>query len=277
MPDKVSWTHHYAGDRTIVLEFGQFINKATVDRIVALNRLISAEQRHGKLIHITETIPTFRSLAIMYDPLQVHPDELLEQLQELGDTPLDVAVTNQRRWRIPVHYGGDFGPDLSDVASLTHLDEDEVVALHEGCEFTVYMLGFLPGFAFLGDTPEALHLPRRTEPRVRVPAGSVAIAMQLTGVYPWDSPGGWHILGNSPIALFDGHLDPPALFRAGDAVTFAAIDRDEHQMITEQVSAGTFERSTLQLTDTTVATRSPGLPPNDREPPEDTQSSAPVG
>ena len=143
------------------------------------------------------------------------------------------------------NYGGESGPDLVEVAQLTELDEQEVIALHKGCEFTVYMLGFLPGFAFLGDTPKALHLPRRTEPRVRVPAGSVAIAMQLTGVYPWDSPGGWHILGNCPVALFDGHLDPPALFKAGDSVSFAPIDIDEHAEIRKQVSTDSFDRDSL--------------------------------
>ena len=150
-----------------------------------------------------------------------------------------------RRFIIPVHYGQESGPDLSEVASLTGLDEQRVIDLHEQTEFSVYMLGFLPGFAFLGDTPKELHLPRRTEPRVRVPAGSVAIAMQLTGVYPWDSPGGWHILGKCPVPLFDAHHDQPVLFKAGDTIKFKAIGLEEFESITEQKNRGLFDRTTL--------------------------------
>lgn len=248
MSNEVSWTHHYAGDRAVVLEFGQHIDRQIVDRIVAFDRLISAEQHLGKLIGITETIPTFRSLAIMYDPLIAHPAELIEQLHALGEPQVGDTPDSSTQWRLPVNYGGDSGPDLAEVAKLTTLDEGQVIDLHKNCEFSVYMLGFLPGFAFLGDTPKELHLPRRKEPRVRVPAGSVAIAMQLTGVYPWDSPGGWHILGNCPIALFDGHLNPPALFKAGDSVSFAPIDFDEHQAIKGQVANGTFDRESMRLT-----------------------------
>lgn len=247
MAKEVAWTHHYAGDRAVVLEFGQHIDRQIVDRIVALDRQINAERQAGRLTGITETIPTFRSLAVMFDPLIAHPKQLLEQLRTLTDTQIGNDSANSRKWRLPVHYGDEFGPDLTEVAQLTGLAEQEVIDLHKGCRFTVYMLGFLPGFAFLGDTPKALHLPRRTEPRVRVPKGSVAIAMQLTGVYPWDSPGGWHILGNCPVALFDGHLDPPALFKAGDSVSFTSIDIDEHEAIREQVSTGSFDRESLRV------------------------------
>ncbi len=122
-------------------------------------------------------------------------------------------------------YGTEHGPDLESVASLTGMDVDTVVDLHASCTFSAYMLGFLPGYAFLGDTPKPLHLPRRSEPRLRVPAGSVAIAMQLTGIYPWESPGGWHILGNCPVPMFDAQASPPALLKAGDKISFNRIDR----------------------------------------------------
>lgn len=245
MAKQLAWTHHYAGDRAFVLEFGQHIDKLIVDQIVALDHQINAERHAGRLTGITETIPTFRSLAVMFDPLLTHPDELIEKLRALDKTQIGNDSINSKNWLLPVHYGGDSGPDLTEVAQLTELAENEVIELHKGCVFTVYMLGFLPGFAFLGDTPDALHLPRRTQPRVRVPKGSVAIAMQLTGVYPWDSPGGWHILGNCPVALFDGHLDPPALFKAGDSVSFTPIDNEEHMAIKDQVSNGSFDRESL--------------------------------
>lgn len=245
MNTALSWTHYYAGDRALVLEFGQEIDKDIVDQVVALDRLVALERSSGRLTGITETIPTFRSLAIMYDPLQVHPEELLEKLRLLNHLPDADSPCHGRQWLLPVKYGGNAGPDLTEVAQLTNLDEQQVIQHHESCEFTVYMLGFLPGFAFLGDTPEALHLPRRKEPRLRVPAGSVAIAMQLTGVYPWDSPGGWHILGNCPVPLFDGELDPPALLKAGDSVSFRAVDDEAHHALEEQVATGDFDRNSL--------------------------------
>ncbi|MFK7855134.1 MAG: 5-oxoprolinase subunit PxpB [Granulosicoccus sp.] len=250
MNTAVSWTHHYAGDRALVLEFGQEINSVIVDQIVALDRLVASERSSGRLTGITETIPTFRSLAIMYDPLLVHPEELLEELRLLNHLPDTGSLRQGKQWLLPVKYGGNAGPDLAEVAQLTDLDEQQVIQLHEDCQFTVYMLGFLPGFAFLGDTPKALHLPRRKEPRLRVPAGSVAIALQLTGVYPWDSPGGWHILGNCPVPLFDAELDPPALLKAGDLVSFKAVDDEAHRALEEQVATGDFDRNSLQQAST---------------------------
>ncbi len=239
------WNACYAGDRCVVLEFGQVIDRVLVNSVVAMNARISAARLSGKLAGLLETVPTFRSLALIYDPLLIHPDELIEQIGTLHSDVVATDSTITRRFNIPVHYGGEFGPDLHNVARLTGLEEQEVVALHAQTEFTVYMLGFLPGFAFLGDTPAALHLPRLSEPRVRVPAGSVAIAMQLTGIYPWDSPGGWHILGNCPTPLFDGTLEPPVLFQAGDTVCFKSIDLEEYQELKELNAQGRFERSTL--------------------------------
>lgn len=239
------WNASYAGDQCVVLEFGQVIDKILVNSVVAMNARISAAMLSGQLTGLLETVPTFRSLALIYDPLLVHPDELIEQIRTLQPDVASTGSATTRRFNIPVHYGGEFGPDLHNVARLTGLEEQEVVALHAQTEFTVYMLGFLPGFAFLGDTPAALHLPRLSEPRVRVPAGSVAIAMQLTGIYPWDSPGGWHILGNCPVPLFNGTLEPPVLFQAGDTVCFKPIDLDEYQELTDLNEQGRFERSSL--------------------------------
>lgn len=239
------WTCHPAGDRTLVFEFGQVIDSAIVDQVVALDWKIRAAVDSGRLTGVRETIPTFRSLAVIYDPLQVTPDALVSQVRSLDTETAATETILARQWLIPVHYGGSHGPDLHSVAKLTGLDEQEVVQYHLRNPFKVYMLGFLPGFAFLGDTPAALHLPRRAEPRVRVPAGSVAIAMQLTGIYPWDSPGGWHILGNSPVPLFDGKTDPPALFKAGDTIRFRAIDEQEFDSIKASVASGHFTRESL--------------------------------
>ena len=132
---------------------------------------------------------------------------------------------------VPVCYGGDFGPDLADVAALGGCTEDEVVRLHSGTEYRVYVVGFVPGFAYMGVVDDRLALPRRAAPRTRVPAGSVAIAAGQTGIYPMETPGGWHLLGRTPIRPFDPGRAEPVLFRPGDRVRFHAIDRE------------TFERS----------------------------------
>jgi len=244
-----TWTPLHAGDRTLVLEFGESIERDIVDQVVLLDTRIHAAMTAGELQGILETIPTFRSLALVFDPLRTTPDELVEQLRQLNSGTLEQTDSESSHWQIPVHYGGESGPDLDSVAELTGLQPDSVIELHQSMLFKVYMLGFLPGFAFLGDTPQELHLPRRTEPRVRVPAGSVAIANQLTGVYPWDSPGGWHILGNTPVPLFDGQLNPPALFKTGDTVSFRAIDTAELQALKDEIDKGQFQRSSLRQQD----------------------------
>lgn len=243
------WISHPAGDRTIILEFGQSISRDVVDQVGALDSRLHAATEAGLLPGVIETIPTFRSLALVFDPLVTTPDELLGQIRKLEHTsPLSNADDTARHWLIPVQYGAEAGPDLSSVAQLTGLAEERVIELHQQTLFKVYMLGFLPGFAFLGDTPPELHLPRRSEPRLRVPSGSVAIAKQLTGVYPWESPGGWHILGNCPVPLFDGAQIPPALLKAGDSVSFRGIGLEEYQAINTSVADKSFKRASLLQT-----------------------------
>ncbi len=244
-----NWILHAAGDRTLVLEFGQSISRDVVDQVGALDIRLQTAIEAGMLTGVIETIPTFRSLALIFDPLVTTPDELLGQIRQFEHaSPTSNADDAGRHWLIPVQYGAEAGPDLSSVAHLTGLAEERVIELHQKTLFKVYMLGFLPGFAFLGDTPPELHLPRRTEPRLRVPSGSVAIAKQLTGVYPWESPGGWHILGNCPVPLFDGAQNPPALFKAGDSVSFRGIGSDEYQAINASVADNTFPRASLLQT-----------------------------
>ncbi|ASJ74940.1 5-oxoprolinase subunit PxpB [Granulosicoccus antarcticus] len=242
-----AWVFCPAGDRTLILEFGQSIQRDIVDQVVALDSRIHIAIETGVLKGVLETIPTFRSLALVFDPLTTTPEELLAQIRALEQTEqVQDSSVALRHWVLPVRYGAEAGPDLSSVAELTGLDEAAVIELHLSTQFKVYMLGFLPGFAFLGDTPKELHLPRRSEPRLRVPAGSVAIAKQLTGIYPWDSPGGWHILGNCPVPLFDSSQDSPTLFKTGDIVSFRSINAEEFQMISTSVTNMTFDRSSLQ-------------------------------
>ncbi|MFK7860321.1 MAG: 5-oxoprolinase subunit PxpB [Granulosicoccus sp.] len=233
------WTALYAGDSGLVLQFGDKIDRSIVDQVATLETLILTAMHQGTLDGVLETVPTFRSLAVFYDPCVVHPGQLLDKLRRLeaeSENKTDKDLLQQpRHWQLPVLYGTEHGPDLASVSELTGLTPDNVIELHAGCTFTVYMLGFLPGYAFLGDTPEPLHLPRRSEPRLRVPAGSVAIAMQLTGIYPWESPGGWHIIGNCPVPMFNARQDPPALLKAGDKISFSQIDQQQFDLLSKEL------------------------------------------
>ena len=166
------------------------------------------------------------------------------------------GVLDGRHWRLPVCYEGEAAPDLAEVAATLGVDEAEVVALHSGTEYLVYMLGFLPGFPFMGDLPERLRLPRRSQPRVRVPAGSVAIATGLTAIYPWESPGGWHLLGRCPVPLFDARRASPSLLAAGDKVRFTPVSADECRALEAGLRSGDIDPMQWLVADAahTVAT-----------------------
>lgn len=212
-----------AGDGALTIEFGASISPELVGQVAAFERTLDAARAVGALAGVIETVPTFRSLTLLYDPLvtcRATLDPVLRSLLAQGQA---VKVASARRWRLPVCYGGSFGADLLDVAAASGQSPDEVVRLHAGTEFTVYMLGFMPGFPFMGSLPEVLSVPRRTEPRLRVPAGSVAITGRLSAIYPWQSPGGWQLIGRCPVPLFDAAAPTPSLLAPGDTVRFEAV------------------------------------------------------
>ena len=232
-----------AGDRALVVEFGDRIERALSDDVLRLD----AGLRSSGLPGVVETVPTFRSLMVHYDPLLTSRADLEQAIASLLDRqpgPRAAATL----WRVPVCYEGSFAPDLGDVANRTGLAPSEVVALHSGTRYHIYMLGFLPGFPYMGDLPPQLALPRRADPRLRVPAGSVSIATTLTAIYPYESPGGWHLIGVTPIRLFDPARPRPALLEPGDDVQFEpidpasfvsikkAVDNDKYEIANEPVS-----------------------------------------
>ncbi len=235
-----------AGDRTVVVEFGTTIDPALVAQVRGLDERIQtvlAEDPDGPLKGILETIPSFRSLAIVLDPLLTTPAIVVDAVAALSRSDSVAGVAASRQWTLPVCYGGEFGPDLDDVATRTGLDPQEIIALHHELIVAVYLLGFLPGFAFMGDTDTRLHLPRRSEPRLRVPAGSVGLALTLTAIYPWESPGGWNLIGHSPVRLFDADRTPAALLSPGDTVQFRPIQADEHAHLVESMAADQLDLS----------------------------------
>lgn len=227
-----------AGDGAVTIEFGDQITSQLVGRVAALDKLLQAARERGELAGVVETMPTFRSLTVLYDPLQTSRAALDPVLTALASQSEAAPAANGRRWRLPVCYGGEFGADLADVASATGLSPDAVVQLHADTELSVYMIGFMPGFPFMGDLPSALDMLRRREPRLRVPAGSVAITGSLTAIYPWQSPGGWQLIGRCPVPLFDAAAATPSLLAPGDTVRFEAITAQRLAELEAAITAG---------------------------------------
>jgi inhibitor of KinA len=225
-----------AGDRALIVEFGDRIDRGLSNDVLRLNATIRSKALSG----VVETVPTFRSLMIHFDPLVTTRGDLEHAIRGLLDHDLGQR-SEATLWRIPVCYEGELAPDLTEVAWLTGLTPGEVVAMHSGTRYHVYMLGFLPGFPYMGDLPVGLTLPRRADPRLRVPAGSISIATSLTAIYPYESPGGWHLIGATPIRLFDIERPRPALLVPGDAVLFEPIDRACYESIRQAVEKRSYE------------------------------------
>ena len=235
------------GDSALTLEFGDTIDRQLVARVAALDLCLNREMIAGYLTGVIEIVPTYRSLTVIFDPLVVRRAVLQERLQQLLDRTEADAELSARRWSLPICYGGEFGPDLEIVAETRGLTSQQVIELHLGQTYLVYMIGFLPGFPFMGDVAPALEMPRRTEPRVRVPSGSVAITGQQTAIYPWESPGGWQLLGRCPLRLFDAEREQPALLAPGDLVAFHAVDAKGFEEIFAEEQRGSLNHGRFLL------------------------------
>ncbi|HWP24776.1 MAG TPA: 5-oxoprolinase subunit PxpB [Xanthobacteraceae bacterium] len=211
----------HAGDTALVVEFGQGINRRLNAKVLALAHRIAQSAAAGHLDGIVETVPTFRSLMIHYDPLVLNHTALAARIE---DMVRDLQPTMQagRLWRLPVCYDPRVAPDLEEVARRTGLTPAAVAERHSAQTYHVYMLGFLPGQAYMGDLPAQLELPRRATPRLSIPAGSLAIAMNMTCIFPLQTPCGWHLIGRSPVPLWDSDAGR-ALLAPGDQVGFAPV------------------------------------------------------
>lgn len=215
------------GDQGILVRFGSKIDPAIHHRVRRLMLALSAEPCPG----VVELVPSYAALAVYYDPLRVEPAALRRALKERLSRMDRLPLPPPRRIEIPVCYGGSFGPDLADVAAYHGMSQEEVIRLHSEPEYLVYMLGFSPGFPYLGGLPPQLATPRRSTPRLRVPAGSVGIAGAQTGIYPSESPGGWQLIGRTPLRLYDPQTSEPFLLRAGDVLRFRPIDEDQFRAL----------------------------------------------
>ncbi len=240
------------GDRALTLEFGDTIDRQLVIAVAALDVRLTQEITAGRLAGVIETVPTFRSLTVIFDPLVLPRAVLQDRLMAVLSETETSAEQSSRRWCLPVCYGGEYGPDLESVAEAKDLTPEKVIDLHVSQNYLVYMIGFLPGFPFMGDVISALDMPRRTEPRVRVPAGSVAITGQQTAIYPWESPGGWQLLGRCPLTLFDAGRPQPALLAPGDRVAFHAVTGERYQELFELDQGGVLDFFQFLLEESSV-------------------------
>lgn len=218
------------GDSALLVEFGDTISLEANHKVTALDFAVQKAEIPG----VKELVPTYSSLLVRYDPSKVSYEQLALCIKDLEQTPPPDKEADRRIIDVPVVYGGQYGPDLGYVAQSHGLSQEQVSKLHSEREYRVYMIGFVAGFPYLGEVADEIATPRLETPRLKVPAGSVGIAERQTGIYPCEAPGGWRIIGRTPLRLFDIRQEPPALLKQGDMVRFKPMNETEFQrMCTE--------------------------------------------
>ena len=235
------FTTSIAGDSAISLEFSRAISTQTSRLVRAAAHTLEANPIPG----VIELVPALCSLMVCYDPNVIGFDDLVGKVEDKLRGLSAAAADVRRIVRMPVCYGGDFGPDLATVAAHAGLSERTVVELHSGRDYLIDMLGFLPGFAYLDGLDERLSTPRLDAPRTRIEAGSVGIGGTQTGIYPLASPGGWHIIGRTPVRPYDPNRPRPILYDAGDRLRFVPVSPQEYGRIEQLVANGTFDHDSL--------------------------------
>lgn len=208
-----------SGDSAVTVEYSRDIDDSANRSVLALDRALARAPIEG----VTESVPTYRSLLVHYDPVRIDFDTLSQRLLALAKSPGE-ATASARRWSIPVCYGGEHGIDLEDVAKALNSTPDEVVARHLAGNYRVAMIGFTPGWSYLSGLDKSLHMPRRQNPRLLTPAGTISIGGVQTGVQCLAGPSGWHLLGRTPVRTYQLHRDPTFLLEPGDYVVFSSID-----------------------------------------------------
>lgn len=226
-----------AGDASLLIEFGREISPEINAKITATVQLMKEQHIEG----VVDVIPAFCSLLINYDPRVLSYDELKKRMKRLLKMDIKAGETRKRVFEIPVCYGGKYGPDLANIAEHAGLTEEEVIKIHSSRDYLIYMLGFLPGFCYLGGLDERIHTPRLANPRLKINAGSVGIGGSQTGIYPLDSPGGWQLMGMTPVKTYDPDREVPILLSAGDYIRFIPVEEEEYLRIKELVERDEYQ------------------------------------
>jgi KipI family sensor histidine kinase inhibitor len=214
---------HPMGDRALLVELGNVINPTVNQNVQKLFTCLDLQPSQG----IIELVPSYRSLLVIYDPLTISMSDLKRKIIDLYEKMGQFPLPSPKSIQIPVVYGGEYGPDLEWVAAYHHLSKEDIISFHSQPIYRVYMIGFTPGYPYLGEVVDDIVTPRRKTPRTSVPKGSVGIAQKQTGIYTIDSPGGWQIIGWTPISLFEPQRQPPSLLMMGDQVQFYAITAEK--------------------------------------------------
>jgi inhibitor of KinA len=222
-----------AGDTALIVEFGDRIDRRINDQVLALCKRLQAARIDG----VVDIVPTFRSLMVQYEPLVIASAQLIAQVHALTETP-EVTGRMAHAWRLPVCYDPEVAADLIEVAARASLSPRELVERHSAITYHIYMLGFLPGQAYMGDVPAELALPRRATPRAKIPAGSLAIAMTMTSIFPRETPCGWHIIGRAPVCLWDVTRSAAPLLAPGDTVAFVPVSLREYEALAARAANG---------------------------------------
>jgi len=221
------------GDSAVTIEFGDRIDPDVNGMVLALDDIIRARAPVGLL----ETVPTYRSLTVQFDPVTTDYDALIRLVTE---ETKDLAPRNAvgRRWRVPVVYGGDFGSDLDEVAQIHGMTPNQLIEIHSSAIYRIYMIGFLPGFTYLGGLDKRIATSRRVQPRAKIPAGTIMIGGEQAGIAPMDMPSGWHNLGLTPVRPYAPERDPVFLFAAGDEIVFEPVDASRWEALEKAARAG---------------------------------------
>lgn len=217
------WRFLSIADQAVYIDFGDVIDEKVNHRVTSLASRVGQSQIPG----VTSLVPTYRSLSVGYDSTQIYQAQLIEILTQLLLQP-DSEAEPSRLWNIPVNYGGEQGVDLAWLAKHHGLSEEDVIARHSRDVYRVYMIGFMPGFAYLGGLDPTLHTSRRESPRLKVPSGSISIGGMQTAVGSVEAPSGWHLIGRTPVRTFNPERSEPILLRAGDLIRFTPINVDEY-------------------------------------------------
>lgn len=221
----------------MTVEFGRTVDPKINDQVHAL----AAKLRKENVPGIRELVPAFRSLTIYYDPLKTSFQAVRQNILSYGDISQEGGTVKKRIWKIPCCYGARFGCDLADMEAYTGLDRDEIIAIHSSVDYRIYMMGFLPGFVYLGGLDKRIEMPRLKTPRVKILPGAVGIGGRQTGVYPVASPGGWRLLGGTPVEFYDPGRKEPVLCKAGEYIRFVPITINDYYDIRRMVSKGEYE------------------------------------
>jgi len=221
---------HIVGDRGLLVEYGDRIDPVVNKKVISMAIVLE----HDALAGVVEIIPSYLSLLMIYDPSVTTASALQESLISLERRLTEIEFPPPKTVEIPVCYGGEFGPDIEFVAESNNLTVDDVIRLHSQPAYQIFMIGFSPGYPYLGGLPREIHTPRLKTPRTRVLGGSVGIANEQTGIYPVTSPGGWQLIGRTPLTLFNPERSNPFLYRAGDRIRFKPISPEEYSRLAER-------------------------------------------